>query len=378
MADPNKRNIIEYNGEADSGDAFDLGEFFTSYMQAVENSKATATAQINSAYDSLVESTNAQKDQIDKQADKSFREIYANAKVSANNQNEQLAALGLSRGNAQANSSGYGETSRIRQDVAMQNNLSNAAAVRDSNLVAVDSQINEINAQRAKELAQAEQEYNSQYLSAVQQLMQTQYNYYTWQQEFDYQKQADALSQQNWQAQFDYQKEQDALSQQNWQTQFDYQKQADVLSQQNWQAQFDYQKEQDALSQSNWQTEFNYQKSQDALEQQNWLAEYLLKQSQAAKSSSGSSDSDAAKNTDTAKTAQISNADLAAYQSEAKFNQYLQTAQSRASFPTDEAYASYFDQLYRQNDITSEQYQRALKQRGFSNNVINLRLGLLV
>ncbi len=73
----------------------------------------------------------------------------------------------------------------------------------------------------------------------------------------------------------------------------------------------------------------------------------------------------------------LSEKDLAQHKADMKFRQYLRFADSRASFPTPESYTAYFDQLYRQNDITAEQYRYALRQRSISDRVIDVRLGLL-
>ncbi len=371
---PDKEVVTVTNDMVDRG--FSAASYLESYISAIESAKAAARAQINAGYDNLVSSTAANKEQIVKQADKSFRDIYANAKVSAVNQNEQLAALGLSRGNAKAANSGYGETSRVRLDTAMQNNLSGAAMNRDSNLALVDSKIADINAQRAKDLNNAESQYTSMYLNALQQASQMEFDYYQWQQEFDYQQQLDDRSQKNWQAQFDYQRAQDAISQSNWQDQFDYQKEQDALSQSNWQKQFDYQKTQDAVSQRNWETEFAYQKRQDAIENARKAANASSSARSSAKSG-GKNGSDAQEEkTQNAKTSKktLSREESEALAQEQRYQRYLAFAQSAASFPTDEAYVAYFDQLYRERAITQEQYEDALTRRGFSPQSIARRL----
>ncbi len=370
---PDKEFVTVTNDMVDKG--FSAASYLESYISAIESAKAAARAQINASYDDLVSSTAANKDQIVKQADQSFRDIYANAKVSAVNQNEQLAALGLSRGSAKAANSGYGETSRVRLDTAMQNNLSGAAMNRDSNLALVDSKIADINAQRAKDLNNAESQYTSMYLNALQQASQLEFDYYQWQQEFDYQQQLDDRSQSNWQAQFDYQKAQDAISQSNWQSQLDYQKAQDAISQSNWQSQFDYQKAQDAQSQRNWETEFAYQKQQDAIANARKAASAA---SSSAKSGTGSNTSSADIN-QAAQSAQTQKKTLSEKESKALaqeqlYQRYLAFAQSTASFPTDEAYIAYFDQLYQSNAITVEQYEDALTRRGLSQRAISMRL----
>lgn len=434
MADRLKKDEVYYGGAPDlappimkedtppvSKPNFNLGGYFDSFMGSINSAKDAVSNQINAAYDQLIQSTAAQKGEVRKQADSTFRDVYANARVSAINHNEQLAAMGLARGNGQNASSGYSETSRVRQDTAMQNNLTSVANTRDSNLAAIDQQINALNAQRAKELAAIESQYSAQSLQAMQHAAQMEFNYYTWQQEFDYGKLQDAQAQQNWQNQFDYQqwqdmqaqqnwqtkfdydKSQDALNQKNWQTKFDYDKRQDALNQKNWQTKFDYDKRQDALKQKNWQTKFDYDKQQDALNQQNWLdkfnyqkqqdaqaqknwyANYLLKQR--PKKSYGGGGSSASNRGKSGKSDKPDKSRLSPEQiqklagqydaQEAKFQEYLRFAGSVASFQDGEAYASYFDQLYRQTDITEDQYYRALHAKGYPDRVIKLRLNLM-
>ena len=371
MAERNERKEIVVE-EQNPSQGIDLGSFFASYLASMEQAKANASAQINAAYDSLIQSTGAQKEMIKKQADENFRGIYSNAKVSALNHNEQLAAMGLSRGAAQPASSGYAETSRVRQDVALQNNLNAAAMNRDNNLAAVDSRISELNAQRGLELSGLEREFSGQYLNALQQSAQMEFDYYALQQELAADQAAANREDERWQAEFDYQKQLDAWERQQWESEYAYKQQKDALSQSNWEKEYAYQQRLDAQKQANWEKEYLYQQQQAAQKQKNWLAEYLLKQG------GGSKDVQTAEEEKQQVTVpQLSEAQLREMQSEERFQNYLRFAQSTASFQNDEAYASYFDQLYRQASITYEQYYRALRAREYSDYVIKLRSGLL-
>ncbi len=333
---------------------FDLASFFQSYMAGIEASKANAAAQINASYDKLTDAAGLQKVQIDQNADRSFRDIYANAKASAINQNEQLAAMGLAKGTADAPSSGYSETSRVRADNAMRENLSRTAQARDGNLAAVDLQIGQINAERAKELSEMEREYSNQLFGAMNALMQTEFDYYVWQKEFDDKQQSDEA---------DAAREAQELA---------YQKELDAYRREQEAKEYDYRREQDLLEQKRWEAEFDHQKAQDALKQSNFLSEYALKK---ADQSKREEEKEQAQSKDRVRIPSAKELEEAA--KEERFQRYLSFARSSASFPTTEAYASYFDQLYRQQDISEEQYRRALTSRGIPGNVIKVRLGLL-
>lgn len=73
--------------------------------------------------------------------------------------------------------------------------------------------------------------------------------------------------------------------------QFLYQKEQNALAQSNWEKEWAYQQQRDQIADNQWQQTFDYQKQRDSVADNQWLQEYNLSRSKARSSSSGSSGS---------------------------------------------------------------------------------------
>ena len=124
--------------------------------------------QISSMYDAQAQQLGAGRYDIKDMYTKAKSGAYATSRISALGNNEQLAAQGLA-GNAYAKpTSGYSETSRIYQDVAMQNNLNALGESQRSALQELQSVMQSNQQNKMSALNQNQAYYDNQIMGARQ------------------------------------------------------------------------------------------------------------------------------------------------------------------------------------------------------------------
>lgn len=95
----------------------------SNYYNNAANQYAAA---MESAYQKQVEQSNKRAEQIAQEYEDKRRQTYVNARLDAVGNNEKAAALGLAGNVYQEPRSGYSETSRIAETVALRNDLNSA------------------------------------------------------------------------------------------------------------------------------------------------------------------------------------------------------------------------------------------------------------
>lgn len=120
-------------------------------MRAAQEQQLAARADAVQRYVDLyrTQTNRAAQDARDSRA-----QAYANARLSAVGNNEVLAAQGLSGGLYDAPRSGYGESSRIRQDMNLRASLAGVDAAQIRAQQEIDSAVNQLMAQNRLEDAQ--------------------------------------------------------------------------------------------------------------------------------------------------------------------------------------------------------------------------------
>lgn len=141
--------IKKYSGRSDE----DIEELYKAQSDIAASNLEKAAMQNREAYYSGIESNNAI-------FDNARRDMYSAYRRNALNNEEVLAAKGLGRGISNEASSGFGESSRVAQNVAYQNN------VYDS-YKAQSEAAGQIAQQYAKNNSVAQDEYNEKMLDIV-------------------------------------------------------------------------------------------------------------------------------------------------------------------------------------------------------------------
>lgn len=184
-----------------TGNKYDPAYYEKMYNNAANNQKKA----IQSAYDASVAQYNAQLPKIKEEYDTIRSDAYKNARLSAIGNNEQLAAQGLSGNLYSRPQSGYTETSRIAQDVAMRNDLNAANRQEQSQKDEIAQQILQAGYTKDINIANALAEIEMQKIPTL--MQQNQY-----QQNFEYQAGRDAVADTQYAEQLAYQKNQDAIT----------------------------------------------------------------------------------------------------------------------------------------------------------------------
>lgn len=102
---------------ADNYEYYDPSEYLKHIRNATDDKKSARDIM----YEATMKNLNAQRPEIKKAYDNARSGVYSASRVSSNNNNEYLARFGLAGNANTAPKSGYSETSRINQDISMQN-----------------------------------------------------------------------------------------------------------------------------------------------------------------------------------------------------------------------------------------------------------------
>ena len=218
----------------------DIDKLTAKQEQMLDNSLQQQRDIINKQTDLNVAELQRNKDEIDKDTNKTNRALYTEYQKASNPYGanaENLASRGL--GN-----SGYAETTQTNLYNTYQRNitdtLNNARDLKSD----FDFQISKARQTGDITLAQnALQIYNQKM-----QLLTQEYEMRNNRQQFLYQQERDKVSDNRWQEQWDYQKSRDAIADNQWQTQFDYQKERDAVSDSQWEKQYELSKKASASS----------------------------------------------------------------------------------------------------------------------------------
>ena len=182
------------------------------------------------------------KQEIDKDVDKTNKTLYAEYRKATNpyGQNaENLASQGL--GN-----SGYAETTKTNLFNTYQRNvtdtLNNAKNLKSD----FDFQISKARQTGDITLAQNALAIYNQKM----QLLTQEYELRNNREQFLYQKDQDRLAQSNWEKEYAYQQSRDAIADNQWQQTFDYQKSRDAIADSQWQQEYNLSKKKAAASKS--------------------------------------------------------------------------------------------------------------------------------
>ena len=157
------------------------------YLNALKDRKDSQKSLYDLYYNQNMYDMNAQKPMIKNTYDSARGQAYTGARVSALGNNEAMANMGLAGNAYTAPRSGYSETSRVRQDVSMQNELGALSQEQRGAMQRLQEAISrsqmqrtadmtDINAQYQQQVADtqkwAEQENYQRQLTASQQLAQ--------------------------------------------------------------------------------------------------------------------------------------------------------------------------------------------------------------
>lgn len=212
----------------------DIDRITAKQEQMLDNSLQQQRDIINKQTDLNVAELQRNKDEIDKDTNKTNRALYTEYQKASNpygTNAENLASRGL--GN-----SGYAETTQTNLYNTYQRNITdtlNNARDLKSNF---DFQISKARQTGDITLAQnALQIYNQKM-----QLLTQEYEMKNNRKQFLYQQERDKVSDNRWQEQWDYQKSRDAIADNQWQTQFDYQKERDAVADNQWEKQYELSK----------------------------------------------------------------------------------------------------------------------------------------
>lgn len=180
------------------------------------------------------------KEEVDKDVDKTNKALYAEYRKSTNpygSNAERLASQGL--GN-----SGYAETTQTNLYNTYQKNITDTLNNARDLKADFDFQISKARQTGDITLAQNALEIYNQKM----QLLTQEYELRNNREQFLYQKEQDALSQSNWEKEYAYQQQRDQVSDNQWQQTFDYQKQRDAVSDSQWQQEYELSKKKSASS----------------------------------------------------------------------------------------------------------------------------------
>ena len=189
---------------------------------------------INKQTDLNVAELERNKQEVDKDANKTNQALYTEYRKASNPYGanaENLASRGL--GN-----SGYAETTQTNLYNTYQNNITDTLNKARDLKADFDFQISKARQTGDISLAQNSLQIYNQKM----QLLAQEYEMRNNRKQFLYQQDRDRVADNQWQQQYDYQRQRDAVSDNQWQTQFDYQKQRDAVADSQWQKQYELSK----------------------------------------------------------------------------------------------------------------------------------------
>jgi hypothetical protein len=170
------------------------------------------------------------KDEIDKDVNKTNRALYAEYRKATNPYGanaEGLASRGL--GN-----SGYAETTHTNLYNTYQKNITDT--LNNARDLKSDFDFQMSKARQTGDITLAQNSLDI--LKNRMQLLTQEYEMKNNRKQFLYQQERDRVSDNQWQQQWDYQKQRDSVEDSRWQTQFDYQKQRDAVADSQWEKQY--------------------------------------------------------------------------------------------------------------------------------------------
>lgn len=202
--------------------------------EMLDNSLQQQRDIINKQTDLNVAELERNKQEIDKDANKTNQALYTEYRKASNPYGanaENLASKGL--GN-----SGYAETTQTNLYNTYQRNISDTLNKARDLKSDFDFQISKARQTGDITLAQNSLQIYNQKM----QLLAQEYDMRNNRKQFLYQQERDRASDNKWQQQWDYQKSRDAVEDSRWQTQFDYQKQRDAVADSQWKKQYELSK----------------------------------------------------------------------------------------------------------------------------------------
>lgn len=127
---------------------------YTSYTPAANyDPYAAQKAQINAQFDMQKANLDAQAAQLADDYDRARGQAYVNARLGAIGNNERVASLGLAGNLYSGPQSGFSETSRIAENIAMRNAINDAALQEQAQLDEINREIAAAKLERDMQLA---------------------------------------------------------------------------------------------------------------------------------------------------------------------------------------------------------------------------------
>lgn len=234
----------------------DIDRLTTKQNEMLDKSLQQQQDIINKQTEMNVAELERNKEEVDKDTDKTNKALYAEYRKATNpygSTAENLASQGL--GN-----SGYAESTQTSLYNTYQKNITDTLNNARDLKADFDVQISKARQTGDITLAQNALEIYNQKM----QLLTQEYELKNNREQFLYQKEQDALSQSNWEKEYAYQQQRDQVSDNQWQQTFDYNKNRDNVSDSQWQQSFDYQKQRDSVSDSQWEKEYELSKKASA------------------------------------------------------------------------------------------------------------------
>ena len=118
----------------------DYGQYYLEAAEAARRAQEAATQAALKKYEAMIPG-------IREQANADRSAAYAAGQLSSRQNAEQVAAMGLGRDIYSAPASGYSETSRIAEDMAMRNNVAAVTAVERADIREIESMMAQIQAE---------------------------------------------------------------------------------------------------------------------------------------------------------------------------------------------------------------------------------------
>lgn len=153
------------------------------YAKAYEAAEKAQRAAEEAAYNQTKANLDAQAQKLGQQYTRERSNIYTNARMNAIGNNEAMAANGLAGGLYSSPTTGYSESSRIKQNLALQNSLNDANLQEQSARDDIALQIIDAGYTRDKNIAEylAQQAINRANSEAAENQFGANYNFNAWQ-----------------------------------------------------------------------------------------------------------------------------------------------------------------------------------------------------
>lgn len=146
----------------------DYGQYYLAAAEAAKRAQEAATQAALKKYEAMIPG-------VQEQADADRGAAYAAGQLSSRLNAEQVAAMGLGRDIYSAPASGYSETSRIAEDMAMRNNIAAVTAAERADIREIESMMAQIQAEGLAAGAQIDADTAFQMAQAKMQAEQLEY-----------------------------------------------------------------------------------------------------------------------------------------------------------------------------------------------------------